>query len=36
MNIWADAAVTNAVLHQETDSDVGKKELMFYIITIYH
>jgi len=36
MNIWSDAAVTSAVLHKETDADVGKKALMFYIITICH
>lgn len=36
MNIWSDAAVVSAVLHQETDADVGKNALMFYIITVYH
>lgn len=36
MKIWSDAAVTSAVLHRETDADVGKKPLMFYIITVYH
>lgn len=35
MNIRSDAAVTSAVLHQDTDADVDKKVLMFYIITIY-